>query len=95
MSTLDTFHRLPGTDGTARQGPTLNRAEDIMTAIGEHPVCATAGNNGSVTVWRDDDGHVRAMFQRYHQTLDNIVNPSDSELQDWLTTWLPQCGDMV
>lgn len=49
-----------------------------------------AGDNGAVTVYKDDEGHYRCMFARHMTNHDETTTPTKSGVRDWLKSWHPK-----
>lgn len=72
------------------EGPFVRSVTGAMKAIREHRVCSCAGDHGAVTLWRDDDGVLRAQFSRYLSTKVEAQFETKKAASDWLKTWLPR-----
>lgn len=67
------FSGMPGVRARRIKGPLVNSISGFMAALGKHRLCSAAGDHGSVTVYRDDDGNYRCWFQRFHSTVDGQI----------------------
>lgn len=48
-----------------------------------------AGDCGSISVWKDDDGMWRCEFQRHYVTLDTRTFKHLSAACQWMKEWFP------
>lgn len=86
------FIGLNGVKGGELEGPlvgmTINR---FKVALRESRVCSTAGDNGAVTVWQDDEGKWRCALTRYCVTIEETVVGTKAQIWTWLKEWMPKC----
>lgn len=92
MTDLSTFSGMPGTKGQL-QGPMVGSAASAVKAMKSHRVCSAASDHGSITVWRDDDGNLRAVFHRFMSSKGEDIFLSAAALRRWLDAWWPAMSD--
>jgi len=81
---------LPKTNGrliTVEFFHSVNRAFLLLKRDG---ATTTAGNEGAINIWIDDDGAYRGCRMRYMQTMSDIVTPTKAKLKSWLVAELPK-----
>lgn len=62
----------------------------IISGLRKYRVCAAAGDEGCITVWRRDDGDIGADFQRYMVPRDEQVFKCVAALKPWIKKLLPR-----
>jgi hypothetical protein len=82
-------HFLTGVEGTLT-GPAVDSSQAALKTIATERVCAITGNHGSVTVWRDDSGKLRAGFFHRYNTISENKFETVVSLKRWLAVWVPK-----
>lgn len=49
-----------------------------------------ANDNGSISLWKDDDGQYRAEFYRFQCSEGEYKGETLAGLRDWLKSWWPK-----
>lgn len=81
---------LTGVAAKELDGPMVGaNAAEFIKALRKHRVCSTAGDNGAVTAWIDDDGKLRADLCRYRVSIEADTFKTKKLLKKWLEKWLP------
>lgn len=88
------FVGLPGVAAESIDGPNVKSVTGALEAMKAERMCWFAGDYGSINVWRDDDGKLRANFCRYQAVLDEEIFTTKKALQDWLRAWTPKLHTM-
>ncbi len=65
----------------------------VMTILRKGRVCSSAGDNGAVTVWRDDAGFYRCDFSRWGRTINCQTVASKAAVRRWLADWMPKMDE--
>lgn len=65
-------------------------AAGLMAILKKGRICSAAGDNGSVTVWRDDKGQYRCEFSRWLSCVDSQVFTTKAAVLRWLVEWMPK-----
>lgn len=82
---------LPGTDGKPRiikeYGQSVSHMMKLFKKYG-HATCA--GNNGSITIWKDDEGVFRGYRSVYCSVKDTVQTSFKGSMRDWLKVHYPQ-----
>lgn len=87
---MPTFTGLPGVRRKKIEGVFASTPAGFARALRKHRVVSAAGDDGSVTVWRDDSGKLRGTFQRYYSTLADETFKTKIAMERWLGVWLPK-----
>lgn len=48
----------------------------------------TAGDNGAINIWKDDEGFIRCEAQRWCRTINERKFSKISEVRTWANEWL-------
>lgn len=88
---MATFVDLPGVAGGKLEGPMASSVHGFMNALRENRVCSGAGDNGSVTVWLDDEAVWHCSFTRFRMEIDTVTANTKAQVRAWLREWLPEC----
>ena len=73
------------------RGPHMARTvAGFMRILKKGRVCSDAGDNGAVTVWRDDRGMYHCEFSRFLVSHNSALFSSKAKVAVWLKDWLPQ-----
>lgn len=72
------------------EGPFVGSKTAVIKDIREHRICSVVGDHGSVLVWRDDQGQLRACYDHYHREIAGGEFKSQSDLKAWLAEWMPK-----
>ena len=82
---------LLGVAGGKLEGPMARSVSGIMAELRTNRICSAAGNNGAVTVWKDDDGAWRCAFCRHRMTVGEATVGTKAQVREWLREWMPKC----
>lgn len=85
---LGTFSGMDGVK-KSQKGPMVGSVSAAVNAIDSYRICSAAGDDGSITVWRDDNGVLRAAFCRFMAVRDKQEFRSKAALRRWLRDWWP------
>lgn len=69
----------------------LDRAQLIVKSLlpAGMPL-VSAGTEGSVAVWRDDEGRIRCQFSRFRQVVNQRIFSSVEPALEWVDHWWPK-----
>jgi hypothetical protein len=62
----------------------------VMAILQKGRIASAAGDDGAVTVWRDDEGSWRCEFSRWRSPVDNQTFDTKAAVQRWLVEWMPK-----
>lgn len=93
MAHLGTFSGMPGVEAPEIEGPFVRSVSAFAKALTRHRLVAASDDNGSITVYVDDAGAYRAIFQRYMVTLSEQTFTSKAQVKTWLAEWFPKLSD--
>lgn len=85
-----TFTGLPGVRKKMIEGVYSRTPGGFIAALEKHRVVSAAGDDGAVTVYRDDKGRLRGMFCRYMSILASETFPTKAACRRWLAEFLPK-----
>lgn len=85
------FIDLDGVKSGVLYGPFAKSTTAAMRALKSFRVVSGAGNNGSWTVWIDDDGAYHVDFSRFRFTKNKAVFGTKKQVKEWLQIWIPEC----
>lgn len=86
---LHDFTGLPDVaGGRVLTGPIVSTIEEAVAALETHAACTMAGDQGSITLWRDDQERLRGAFTAWNAIKDLQVLESEAALRAWLTEWM-------
>lgn len=60
----------------------------IKKILDKNEAATTAGGNGAINIYKDDDGFLRGELMRHLRTIDKKIFNSMDELKKWATKWL-------
>lgn len=83
---------LPGVKGGTLKPRGKHFARTVngfMVILRKGRICSAAGDNGSCTVWRDDNGLWRCEFSRWRSSVNETTCTKKTEVRQWLKDWLP------
>ena len=80
---------LPNTKGE-RECLFFGSFTQAMRIIRSGYIATTAGDNGAMNAWRDDDGVLRAYFCRRMITIEDRTFKTVKEFRGWMKIWLPK-----
>lgn len=84
------FRGMEGVTGIIK-GPMAKTANGFLSALrGDCRICSAAGDYGAVTVWIDDAGVYRGVFQVRQIDREKKVFATRAEIRPWLDIWLPK-----
>ena len=90
---MSEFVGLPGVRGgrlRPRGKHTASTVSGFMDVLRTGRICSGAGDNGAITVWRDDKGAYRCEFSRFCISISSAEVISKAAVKRWLKDWLPQ-----
>jgi hypothetical protein len=84
--------KLVGLDGVDddRDALRLLSIEGAVQIIKAGGACVSAGDNGSVTAWRDDEGEYRCNFQRLCSVKAELKTKSLQKVRSFISEWIPE-----
>jgi hypothetical protein len=82
--------QLPGVSDSLSGGLIEPNIEDFLPSIRSNRIASAASDNGSCTVYLDDDGMYRCSFHRYKVALNDTTVKTEQEVLKWLNEWLPK-----
>jgi len=62
----------------------------VSRALRKHRAVLLAGDNGSITIYRDDVGNYRCEFDRYMVEKSHEIYKTKTAIKSWLSLWMPQ-----
>ncbi len=68
----------------------IKKGSDIEVILNNHYAATTAGSNGAINVWTDDDWAIRCEVQRYQRTLESKTYTNVKSAIKWVDKWLPK-----
>ena len=68
----------------------VRSATGFIDKLKSYRAVISAGDNGSCTVWKDDEGKYRCEFTRYMVTKDAQTFTSLRGVRGWLRDWMPK-----
>lgn len=74
-------------------GWTASSRSAALQCMTQHKVCSSAGDLGSVTIWRGRDGIYRGEFSRYGVRVSYVSCSNILYLKEWLKVWWPAMDD--
>lgn len=83
------YSGLPGVRARVLRGPYVRSPSAAIRAISDFRVCSMAGDDGAITVWRNDVNVLCAEFSRYLRCVDRVECASKTALRLWLKKWWP------
>lgn len=87
-----TLTSLPGVSGKDLEAPFFRSVTAAMDGIKHHRAVTSAGDQGAINVWIDDDGKYRCAFMVRSTTDNSIVVSTEREVRTWLKEWFPKLG---
>lgn len=80
----NTLHGLPGRSEKETPFRRLKTPAQAVKSLTKKHAVSTAGDNGALTAWRQDDGTFRAERYFYCKMVDQWTGPSKAGLREWL-----------
>lgn len=81
---------LKGTDGKNIDCIFIDKGADIESVLGDGLAATTAGDNGAMNVYKDNDGNIRCEIMRYMRTIEEKVFTTTEQAVEWVDEWLPK-----
>lgn len=61
---------------------------DISNVLKKGLACTSAGDNGAINIWKDDDGLFRCKAMRYRRTINEQKYRNISDVENWISIWI-------
>lgn len=79
---------LPGVKRRKVDAYSINNTSDIESTIELGYACTSAGDNGAINVWKDDEGIIHGELMRYCVTVEKRTFTSYAEVEKCVNDWL-------
>ncbi len=79
---------LPGVKRRTVDAYRINTTSDIEPTLELGYACTSAGDNGAINVWKDDDGIIRGELMRYCVTVEKRKFANYTEAEKCINDWL-------
>lgn len=80
---------LSGTDGKPRDVEFFRSITRALFLLSRDKCATTAGDNGAINIWVDDDGRYRGCRMRWMITEAETIVDTKRKLKEWLTKEIP------
>jgi len=87
---MATLERLKGTDGRQINCLFIQIGSEIEVILRNSLAATSAGDNGALNVWKDDDGFIRCESMRYCRSIEEKIFKTIQPAIKWVDKWLPQ-----
>lgn len=86
---------LEGTSGDVIDAVFIEKSSQIKNSIfNEGKAFTSAGSNGAINIWEDDEGFVRCKAMRYFATIDYQKYSKLKDVKAWTDYWLKNIGEI-
>lgn len=85
---MKTLIGLKGTDGKEVDALWITKAEHVELALNNSIACTSAGSNGAINIYHDDEYFIRCEAQRYCVTQDEQKFQLVDDAVKWTKKWL-------
>jgi hypothetical protein len=81
---------LKGTNGKAIDCKFIKKGSEIRSILKSGIAATTAGNNGAINIYTDDNGDIRCEAMRFMVSLEEKVFQHIKDAINWTNEWLPK-----
>lgn len=85
---MGTLTGLKGTNGQAIECVFIEKGTDIEGVLGDGLAATSAGGNGALNIYKDDEGNIRCEAMRYCQTMEEKIFGHAKPVIKWADKWL-------
>jgi hypothetical protein len=81
---------LPGLKAKKIKAEYFKKISEIETNLNKNIAVTTAGDNGAINIWKDDEGKIRCESYSFCKTLDSQIYSNISNVNNWAAKWLKE-----
>lgn len=79
---------LEGTSRKSIESLFITKGSDIEVILANEYAATTAGHNGAINVWKDDDGNIRCEVLKHFASIEKKTYSSLSLATIWVNKWI-------
>jgi hypothetical protein len=86
------LRNLPGIEAKHVDAEFFFSSDKVEGILNDGLAATTAGDNGAINVWKDDNGYIRCEIMRYCKLVETKRFRKMVNALNWTDKWLPQIG---
>lgn len=79
---------LAGTNGNDIECKFINKGKQIEAILNDGIAATSAGDNGAINIWKDDEGFIRCESMRFMISLEKAAFEKMPDAVKWANKWL-------